>query len=119
MHHILDITSDAGTPFRVLAIPASDAGPNAYRAPTGRDHALVEFYDRRHDHEAGLGQFTGGYYDLRTLLGRDGGYASGPIGADGVGLNLAGSVPAWSVDAEACRLIRDWLIELDARGLLS
>lgn len=119
MIHQLDVTGSNGTPFRVLAIPASTEGPNRHRAPAGRDYAIVEFYDRRYQHEPEVGgQFTGGYYDIRTLLDRPGGYGNGVIGAGGRGLALDGGIPAWTVDGQACLVIRDWLLLLDERGLL-
>lgn len=119
MIHTLDVTGLNGTPFRVLAIPASVQGPNKHRAPAGRGHAIVEFYDRRHNHEPEIGgQFTG-YYDIRTLLGRPGGYGDGRIGEGHYGLNLQGGVPAWTLDAEGCALVAGWLEQLDERGLLN
>lgn len=116
--HMLDVTGSNGTPFRVLAIPASVEGPNRHRAPAGRDYATVEFYDRRYLHEPEIGgQFTGGYYDIRTLLDLPEGYGNGRIG-DGYGLTLAGGVADWTVDAQACALVADWLDHLMSRGLL-
>jgi hypothetical protein len=120
MIYTLDITSSNGTPFRVLAIPGSVQGPNRHRAPAGREYAIVEFHDRRHPHDLEVGgQFTGGYYDIRTLLDQPGGLAfNGPIGSNGRGLSLDGGIPAWTVDGEACQLIHGWLTMLDSRGLL-
>jgi hypothetical protein len=119
MIYTLDVTGTNGTPFRVLAIPASEQGPNKHRAPAGRSHPIVEFYDRRYPHEPEIGgQFTGGYYDLRTLLDLPGGYGHGRIGADGRSLSLYGGEPAWTLDAEACELVAVWLEQLYDRDLL-
>jgi hypothetical protein len=109
---ILDVTADNGVPFRVLAIPRHAEGPNRHRVPAGRDHAIVEFYDRRFLIDGEHGQFTGGYYDVDTLLGRDEyGRASG-------GLSLHGGVPTWTVDEASMFLVRAWLTMLADGGRL-
>jgi hypothetical protein len=114
MLYVLDVVS-GWVPFRVLVVPASQEGPNKYRAPADRDHAVVEFYDRRHDHESELGQFVS-CYDLRTLLNRPGGNGTGRLAE--TGLNLDGGVRDWTVDAGAMRVVLAWLEMLDARGAL-
>lgn len=109
---ILDVVAANGIPFRLLAIPARTEGPNRHRAPAGRDHATVEFYDRRYPIDGAHGQFTGGYYDVDTLLGRD------EYGRADGGLVLAGDVAAWSVDAESMDAVRTWLTILVDSGYL-
>lgn len=109
---ILDVVAGNGIPFRALAIPRSVEGPNRHRAPAGRDHALVEFYDRRFPIDGEHGQFTVGYYDVDTILGRDEyGHATG-------GLCLNGDVPAWSLDEVTMSFVRAWLGALADGGWL-
>lgn len=99
---LLDIVAANGVPFRVLYLPAGTEGPNAHRHPATSEKATVEFYDRRYEHEAGLGQFVSSYY-VDTALGTDGyGHGEG-------GINLAGDVADWTVDAAAMRIVRAWL----------
>lgn len=100
---LLDIVAANGVPFRVLFLPAGTEGPNAYRHPATSEQATVEFYDRRYQHEAGLGQFVSHYY-VTTVLGTDG-YGNGEGG-----INLAGDVDSWTVDAAAMAVVRAWLV---------
>lgn len=109
---VLDFVAVTGIPFRVLAIPAGVAGPNPHRVPADNTHPIVEFYDRRFPIDGEHGQFTGGYYDADTLLGRDGfGRADG-------GLCLHGGVPNWGVDKASMDLVRSWLTLLVDGGWL-
>lgn len=109
---VLDVTADNGVPFRVLAIAARAEGPNRHRAPAGRPHALVEFYDRRFLIDGEHGQFTGGYYRVDTFLGRDEyGHAAGA-------LCLHGGVAAWLVDEASVALVREWVAGLADGGHL-
>jgi len=112
---VLDVTARNGVPFRALAIARGTEGPNPYRAPTDHKHAIVEFYDRRYPIDGEHGQFTGGYYHVDTVLGRDE-YARG---GDRGGLDLNGSVKAWTVDAESMYVVRAWLTLLADGGHLS
>jgi hypothetical protein len=99
---LLDIVAGNGVPFRVLYLPAGTEGPNVHRHPATSDKATVEFYDRRFEHAAGLGQFVSNYF-VATVLGTDGyGHSEG-------GINLAGDVDDWTVDAAAMRVVRAWL----------
>lgn len=109
---ILDVVADSGIPFRVLAIPRSVEGPNRHRAPAGRDHTLVEFYDRRFLIDGEHGQFTGGGYYVDTILGRDG------FGRGEGGLCLDGGIPAWSIDEVTMSFVREWLAALADGGRL-
>lgn len=109
---VLDVTADSGVPFRVLAIPCRTEGPNRHRAPAGRDHAIVEFYDRRYLIDGEHGQFTGGYYDVDTILGRD------EYGRADGGLCLHGGVPDWTLDDASMDLVRSWLALLADGGRL-
>lgn len=121
-YHVLDVQAANGVPFRVLAIPASQQGPNKHRVPAGRGHAVAEFYDRRFTPEERYqqapehGQFTGAYYDVATLLGRDA-YSGGRIGTQ-CGLHLVGDVPDWKLDREAAALVATWLESLADRRAL-
>lgn len=108
----LDVTAANGIPFRALAIPRSVEGPNRHRAPAGRDHALVEFYDRRFPIDGEHGQFTGGYYNVDTVLGRDG------FGRGDGGLCLHGGVPDWSLDEVTMSAVREWVAALADGGRL-
>lgn len=80
---------------------------------------IVEFYDarerdngdrchlpgnRRHDWSM-FGQFTGAAYDLGTLLERNRNF----------GLNLAGDVDAWNIDAHTMLIVHAWVEHLTAR----
>lgn len=111
--YAMDFMAANGVPFRVLAIAVGAEGPNKYRAPaTDRTDPIVEFYDRIGAVGGKHGQFTGGYYDADTLLGRDGyGHADG-------GLNLYGGVDDWTVDADSMDLVRAWLTRLVDGGYL-
>lgn len=101
---LLDIVAANGVPFRVLYLPSGTEGPNAYRHPVTSEQDTVEFYDRRYQHEAGLGQFVSNYY-VTTVLGTDGWWGSGEGG-----INLAGDVDDWTVDAAAMVVVRAWLV---------
>jgi hypothetical protein len=70
---------------------------------------LVEFYDTRYRFESSpagtmLGQFTGGRYNLSTLLQHP-----------GAGLCLHGGVAEWTVDRQAFLLAQDLLTNWTAR----
>jgi hypothetical protein len=116
MQHMLDIVAANSVPFRVLAIPASEEGPNPGRAPAGRGRAIVEFYDRRYDHDPGLGQFTGGYYELEALLGTSE-WSDVRIG-ERAGLNLSGGSADWMLDLYTAALVARWLEALERSGAL-
>lgn len=96
-------TNSDGVPFTVLLIGADEDGPNASRTKAGRSYATVEFWDARYkrDDHSGFhpeyGQFTGGYYRRQDLHD------------PGRGLNLAGGVPEWSIDAATYADIVQWL----------
>jgi hypothetical protein len=107
---VLDVVADNGVPFRALAISRATEGPNKYRAPADRDDPIVEFYDRRYLIDGEHGQFTGGYYNTDTLLGRTE-FGSG-------GLDLHGGVDAWTVDEASMDVVRAWLALLVDGGRL-
>jgi hypothetical protein len=80
---------------------------------------IVEFYDarykdngdrchlpgnRRHDWSM-FGQFTGASYNLGTLLERNRNF----------GLDLAGDVDAWTIDAHTMLIVYAWVEHLTAR----
>ena len=103
MIYRLDINGVAG-PIRVLYIPANEKNPNC--EPRTTTKATVEFYDLRYPHTPD-GQFTGGYYYVDTIMGRDG-YSN----ASG-GLDLMGNVSDWKVDARWMGIVRDWISYLE------
>lgn len=89
--YVMDLVTDRGVPMKVTLRGAS-----------------VEFYDARYiSEDAWLGQFTGGRYDVGTLLQRQMG-----------GLPLQGGEPEWFVDVESMRLVSGWLHLLSRRGEL-
>lgn len=59
------------------------------------EEPLIEFFDARHDHTE-HGQFVSRYYVSTFMQGDN-------------GVNLYGGVPAWQIDAETKRLIKQWL----------
>jgi hypothetical protein len=66
---------------------------------------LIVCYDATYAGHPGheeLGQLTGGKYYLTTLLEREA----------GVGLDVHGGVPEWTVEAEAMDVVGQWLATL-------
>jgi len=91
----LDVLNGNGITFRVVLL-LDGQSINYPAASELTRRPLVEFYDTRYP-ATDDGQFTGGRYYLDTLL-------------DGkAGLNLAGDVPAWTLDATAMTVVRRWL----------
>ena len=79
-----------GIRFKVVLVRPTDAdAPHWIQRPT------VRFYDTRYPHTE-HGQHISDYY-VDTVLAGD------------AGINLAGGVPDWHVDADAMRIVRIWL----------
>jgi len=100
-----------GVEFAALAVPASIEGPNKLRAPAGRNHAIVEFYDLRFPgraHGSEPGQFVS-YYRANDIMGQYDG---------SVGLDLQGGVDAWTVDALNMLDVSTWLATIEGNGWL-
>ena len=116
MLHTMDVVTAAGLPFRVVFIPAVDAGPNPYRHPADNREATVEIYDRRHHStdRPGDGQFTGGSYYASTLLNTGGLDTSRRSLADS-GLNVHGGVPDWFIDGATMSIVLVWIWDLVAK----
>ncbi|WP_433635620.1 hypothetical protein [Nocardia sp. CA-120079] len=103
-------TTRQGRRFTVRYVPA---GSPLYSASTKRrtdKTSIVEFYDPTqigtpavHGHR--IGQFTGASYHVGTLLGLD------EPGTGAGGLALAGSVDAWTIDADTMTDIRAWVAQ--------
>lgn len=96
---IATITNANGIAFTMRLVRKGDGYGRDLALIHDKDRPLVEFYDARHacdpTKEKGgeYGQFVSRYYAETLLSG----------GADR-GLNLEGSVPAWTIDAPAYRL---------------
>ncbi len=116
---VLDVTAANGVPFRVVLTPAGETPRSgAATAPGGgaapNTEATATFYDRRYPHTE-HGQFTGGHYTVRSLLGQDPEtfYAGRRIGSR-AGLDLHGGVAAWTLDQDTAAYVAAWL-ENDGR----
>ena len=102
--NVLRVENENGIPWTVRIVNPGDKYGRDHMVTHEKDKPLVEFYDARHDHTEGLGQFVSRYY-VDTLLGRDDYGSSNSRN----GLNLQGDVPEWTVDAAAMNEVHDWL----------
>ncbi len=105
---ILDVTAANGVPFRVVLTPVGETPPAGAVNPNTEPTAT--FYDRRYPHTE-HGQFTGGHYTVRSLLGQD---RYGRRIGSRAGLDLHGGVAAWALDQDTAAYVAAWL-ENDGR----
>jgi hypothetical protein len=97
--------------FTVRYLPV---GYERYAGDREAHKSRVEFYDatyaddNRHGFYRGLGQWTGSYFYVDTLLEGE---------ADNIrvhaGLTLDGGVFAWQIDADAMDVLRAWMRAVD------
>lgn len=104
MSKCLHIVESGGIPFTMRLVENGEPYGKDMCLTHDQDDPLVEFYDRRFPFEdepsngMSLGQYVSRYY-LSTLMEPD---RSGKTAFD-AGLNLEGSVDAWTLDAAAMR----------------
>lgn len=103
----LRVVAANGIPFHVRIVKIGDK--------YGRDHCLtfddfrylvmVEFYDARYDFKSGCGwgQFVSRYF-ASTIMEDYHVHR---------GICLDGGIPAWSIDADTFKLVRDWIASLN------
>tara|TARA_R100001530_G_scaffold129690_1_gene100157 strand:- start:253 stop:579 length:327 start_codon:yes stop_codon:yes gene_type:complete len=105
---ILNITNqENGISFNVRMVNKGEAYGRDNCLTHDKDDALVEFYDARHMH-TDHGQFVSRYY-ASTLTGdSDFSFNKGEYPH---GLNLEGSVEAWSVTGENMIDVISWIKE--------
>jgi hypothetical protein len=105
-----------GHEFRMRLVNQGDAYGLGMQLTHENADPMVEFYDAAYDFDTSpegevLGQYVS-RYNLSTLTGEDGWSPS--IFDAGLGLNLEGGVPAWTIDAKGMADVKEALIEMGA-----
>jgi len=94
----MDIIGARQTPMRVLFLPKGIKSPHFDTEPD--NHALIEFYDTRHDHTPD-GQFISRYWAETLIESKD---------LRQRGLDLLGYEDDWKVSARSISIVLDWVL---------